>query len=607
MKKNKILINRFFLTSLLTGISGFTLEAVERTEELPFPQLSGKYPLTIYTDEEEKKTEDLKIHLFSSAEEIFEYSKKIEYFWEQENYEELLKISLIEYSFGFKEISLTDILLFDFNRCFYLARYYNHLGDKTSTSFEEKVKNYGLSIEYINTYFRKFPNPTSQWPETQKKIVHYKIFFKLLEGAAYSSLGNIFCAYNLCTDAIRQQSESYFRQSIECYEELDSLDIPENLKNEINGRKIYGYITLIGTFYDIPDCSDYLKRSKKLYCDIKNILKSQPDSLSYRMQEGLKLIPGMINSIEERMRYVQNESHPNKKNKQSQKITAIKEQNIAKIHQNMMDILGLLNGKNEEVLTNDTVREFILDLEIKLKKENLAEVVEDIFAFEEKVRKTLLTDKAEPTLLDIYERLEFFLGISLLEQEFYPPMLSALLREGKNQEALERLTVLADLESKDGKTLSNRTHLYLALVKNLCGDSREWMKIEAEIADVLDQKAAARQRKRERQREKKVAEIKAIQKLADISQEKKETVTLQRKGKKQLFKSEVSPMTQEFAVTPGLTTEEEKEKKQERHKKAEEQRNADYEAHQDILKEEQEEAVSPVREIDPEGGRKFSC
>ena len=168
----------------------------------------------------------------------------------------------------------------------------------------------------------------------------------------------------------------------------------------------------------------------------------------------------------------------------------------------------------KETVTSDSDTNYKFPLKTKiandhqtlffLAQKNLQDpaVIPLLRTIEDQIRQELMILTTEPTLFDIYQKYEAFLGGNTLREHIQTHILPALLSAGDIEGALELVMVLSQLEYKKLGNNSFVTTCLRAAIKNLNGDHEEWEAFEQKMTSTWENIKKAKEATKKQKEEK---------------------------------------------------------------------------------------------------------
>lgn len=478
--------------------------------------------------------------------------------------------------------AIGDLEQFYFFRLCALSTIYIHFAKKEQLNPKEAVQHYISSLEYINKYLSS-PQFGPSFVSNHASVNNIANRHRVL---AYEKKAE--ASYQWACLLIKPEMSNFEKTlpkallvtSVDClktainYVEISPpLNLQDNLKNTLPDLKFALFNSLI-TLFNLDVCSqieqiEFLKSAKAIHQEFQ---KTNHTYYKAKTSESLKFLT---------LKKERDTSLVKISSGGSKKINEYKKKKMNELTINLNNL--------KETVTSDSDTDYKLPLKTKithdhqtlffLAQKNLQDptVIPLLRKIEDQIREELMSLTTEPTLFDIYQKYEVFLGGNTLREHIQTHILPALLSSGDIEGALELVMILSQLEYQKLGNNSFMTTCLRAAIKNLNGDHEEWEAFEQKMTSTWENIKKAKEATKKQKEEKytelmRNREIRPASKLNNYNRSKEEVKPQYLDNKVITSASQENNQEELSSRLDSISLKEEKEEKRKRHEEAEKRR-----------------------------------
>jgi hypothetical protein len=524
--------------------------------------------VTFAADSEKEEQEGRKCPIFTTGKEMVIYGSKLFQLCTEKRFKEASEEAFPEPIIRIDTPTLSDWENYSFLRLISLTMIDLHNANLNILNPEISIDYYHKSAEYVNQYLCSFEAISSQIGTVNKRMIDHRALMYKEGSQAYSEWARLLIKPNM-ESSLKEEPKNLLTLSINYQKQFlfyaEKSEILKINKDEFLAKKhdlFNEYITII------PLCSgeekkEFLKEAKEIARNFKTNQRAK------KYYEKMSLSLKFIEKREEKEVKDQQEQRGNLK-----KIAAFKEKKQKEEAYAFAEMIRDINdlAPRESLFIGDVLHEHQRLCSLALINLQNPEIVVSLQKIEESIQNELRAGEKPSKLSDVYEKYATAIGAQTFVNEVILYALPAILVSGDVEGALERITILSNLEYQHQKNNSSLTRFMRAAINNMNGNYAEWQELEKEVTDMQEKKKAKKKKVQQKKRANLVAAAKASQEEAIASDAKKAAKkehSLPQGEAMNVEKKEISHL-ENFIDIPSLSVEEAKQQKAERHAEAEE-------------------------------------
>lgn len=439
--------------------------------------------------------------VFKSSQEMINYGFKLFNLAEKRKYDLVLKNAYPKPDILFAPISRSDHEGYLYCRVMGLIITYEGLVDKNRANSAECIKYYDKALEEVNAYLEQYGNFISQVQSFNERMILHRFHFYKKLGHFYFCIGEFKNDFNKDLREYFQKAASSYEKALDCGAQFQkSFPKSEAVKDVIECVPDIQF-SLLSNYCLLAQCvlvnerASFVKKAR----EIRNGFKSV--GLTDKHENACKT----LEILEKKFDLEEKESL----RVNSERIRKYSKTTISIVEKDLLKSVGAIHNELEDnnlhkgqILTRVKNLHTILGSQ---QADRCPKAIQGLFDIENELRAHL-TEGMSSSLETVYEALRTLLGGEFLITTFWD-LITPFIMNGDLGEGIHRAEILKNIETNQLGGASYKARFIAAALKNLQGDHEDWLKLESELQEKIEQKKQKKKAAKEKKHQQKVESI----------------------------------------------------------------------------------------------------